>query len=255
MKLYLNANQYIDTTSGVDLSIPVVNGENNVNAWYCDPVRISPVIAGDFIGEIASGSPVNFRNIALNPHGNGTHTECVGHIAAETYTINQCLKEFHFMARLISVHPTDFWNEEFQQMDQRIEAGAIQENTENWANEQALIIRTLENPESKKKFYYSGTNPIYFSVEAIDTINALGVKHLLVDLPSVDREKDNGLVLCHKRFWNYPAAPQTDKTISELLYIPNHLPDGIYLIHLQIMSLENDASPSKIMAHKIHQTT
>jgi len=31
------------------------------------------------------------------------------------------------------------------------------------------------------------------------------------------------------------------------------LKDGTYIIQIQIMSIESDASPSKIMAHIIHQ--
>jgi kynurenine formamidase len=29
-----------------------------------------------------------------------------------------------------------------------------------------------------------------------------GIKHLLIDLPSVDKEKDEGKLLAHKAFWN-----------------------------------------------------
>ncbi len=254
MRLYINSNQFILTEEGIDLSIPLVAGTNNVNAWYCDPVLIEPVVAGDFIGEIASGAPVNFRNIKLNPHGNGTHTECVGHISSEPYTINQCLKEFHFIARLITVKPKDVFNEEFQDTDKLIDRDLIAENTEDWLNEKVLIIRTLENTTDKKICQYSGTNPPHFSEDAMHYINAMGVEHLMVDLPSVDREEDKGRLKCHKIFWSYPEDPQTHKTISELLYIPNTLDDGNYLIQIQIMSIENDASPSKILAHKINET-
>jgi hypothetical protein len=63
---------------------------------------------------------------------------------------------------------------------------------------------------------------------------------------------DHGKLSAHHIFWNYPAKPAYQKTISELLYIPTILQDGTYLIHLQIISLESDASPSKILAHKIY---
>jgi hypothetical protein len=39
------------------------------------------VVDGDFIGKgLLQGSSTNFNNIYFNPHGHGTHTECVGHI-------------------------------------------------------------------------------------------------------------------------------------------------------------------------------
>ena len=50
-------------------------------------MEYTPVVAGDFVGSTASGGPVNFFNIRVNPHGNGTHTECVGHIAREPYVL------------------------------------------------------------------------------------------------------------------------------------------------------------------------
>lgn len=253
MRFYINKSQYILTEEGIDLSIPIITGESNVNAWYCPPVSIEPVINDQFIGDVNRGGAVNFRNIKLNPHGNGTHTECVGHISKEDYTINQCLKEFHFYAKVISIKPSEFWNEEFQENDQIIDRHQIEDATKNWSGEKALIIRTLENNSTKIHQQYSNSNPTYLTKGAIDLINQLKVDHLMVDVPSLDRELDNGLLIAHKAFWNYPENPQTHKTISELLYVPNILKDGTYIIQIQIMSIESDASPSKIMAHIIHQ--
>jgi kynurenine formamidase len=253
MRFYINKSQYILTDEGIDLSIPIITGDRNVNAWYCPPVSIEPVISDQFIGDVNRGGAVNFRNIKLNPHGNGTHTECVGHISKEDFTINQCLKEFHFYAKVISIKPNEFWNEEFQENDKVIDRKQIEDATQNWSGEKALVIRTLENNAAKMQQQYSNSNPAYLTKGAIDLINELEVDHLMVDLPSVDRELDNGLLIAHKAFWNYPENPQTQKTISELVYVPNNLKDGTYIIQIQIMSIESDASPSKIMAHIIHQ--
>ena len=87
-----------DLSLPIDISIPLRAGEKNVNAWHAAPVKIKPVRAGDWVGEVSLGGSVNFRNIAFNPHGNGTHTECVGHISKENYSINQGLKKFFFIA-------------------------------------------------------------------------------------------------------------------------------------------------------------
>src|ERR1041384_7046176 len=91
-----------DLSAPLDLSIPLEEGLNAVNCFHAPPVQFEPVVAGSFIGSTALGGPVNFFNVKINPHGNGTHTECVGHIAEEKYTINQCLKKFHFTAKLVS---------------------------------------------------------------------------------------------------------------------------------------------------------
>ena len=110
MKLYVDKGFFIETTNPLDISIPITTDENSVRAWYCGPVKIEPVVMGSFIGDVNQGGSVNFKNIFLNPHGNGTHTECVGHITAEKFTVNQCLKNFFFMAELVSVVPVQTEN-------------------------------------------------------------------------------------------------------------------------------------------------
>ena len=67
----------------------------------------------------------------------------------------------------------------------------------------ALIIRTTPNTLDKKKQVYSGTNPCYFSKEAMDYIVKMNIEHLLVDIPSLDREEDGGKLEAHNTFWNY----------------------------------------------------
>ncbi len=229
----------VDLSKGIDLSIPLRSGVENVNAWYVNPVSIEPVQTDQFTGSVKLGGSVNFRNIAFNPHGNGTHTECVGHISVEEYSINQCLTKFFFFAELISIQPKELPNG-----DSLIDLDQIKNF--NWEDAiEALIIRTLPNELTKKNRQYSNSNPPYLSSEAMQFVADRGIKHFLIDLPSVDRELDNGKLAAHHIFWDYPAAPKLDCTISELLYIPDELVDGTYFLNLQIASFENDASPSK----------
>ncbi len=251
MQLYLNNIDYILTENGIDVSIPIKNGSDNVNAWYCEPVSIEPVVADSFIGDVNQGGAVNFKNIIINPHGNCTHTECVGHISKESYTINQCLKEFHFIAEVLTVQPDSVHNKEHDEQDSVITKESMKGFEIGKKETKALLIRTSENSDLKKTKDYSGSNPTYFSKEAIDLINKSGIHHLMVDLPSVDREVDKSL-LSHKTFWNYPDNPELHKTITELIFIPDSVADGTYLATIQIMSIESDASPSKIVLYEIN---
>ena len=82
----------------------------------------------------------------------------------------------------------------------------------------------------------------------------MGVKHLLIDLPSVDKEKDDGALLAHKAFWNIPKAPRLDATITEFIYVPDTIEDGTYLLNLMIAPFHNDATPSKPILYKIHES-
>lgn len=88
---------HTDLRKPIDISIPLRTGEENVSAWYVNPVKIEAVQSGDWIGDVNKGGSVNFRNITFNPHGNGTHTECVGHISKENYTINKTLTTFFLL--------------------------------------------------------------------------------------------------------------------------------------------------------------
>ncbi len=243
--IHKGAEFRVDFSKPLDISIPLRAGEPNVNAWYVPPVKIEPVRMGDWVGDVNQGGPVNFKNIFLNPHGNGTHTECVGHISREPFTLNQCLKTFFFLCEVISVLPEELANGDWVIGKKTIQASLGDRKTE------ALALRTLSNPPEKINQHYSNTNPPYLTTEAMQFILDAEVDHLLTDMPSVDKEKDDGSLVCHHLFWDYPSNPKTGKTISELIYIPNHIPDGSYLLNLQITSLESDASPSKPCLYRI----
>ena len=240
----LNKKTYqTDLSKPLDISIGLRGDTKNPVAWYLDAPKITPVKDGDFIGKVSEGASVNFNNIQFNPHAHGTHTECVGHISREFFSINQTLKTFFFFSKLISVEP------EIRGDDKVISEAILREKIQPHETE-ALIIRTLPNFREKQTKKYSHTNWPYLSEEAAVYLRNSGVKHLLIDLPSVDKEKDDGKLLAHKAFWNYPKNTRFDATITELMYVPNSIEDGDYLLNLQIASFENDASPSKPVLYK-----
>ena len=236
-----NKKYEADLNEGISVSTPLVPGATGPNCFYAPFFDAEPVRMGNFVGSVAEGSPVNFFNVRINPHGNGTHTECVGHISKEKFTIRECLRTYHFVAPLISV-----WPEKTEDGDRIINAESLEE-LQVYAPFEAVIIRTYPNHGDKLSRMYSGTNPPYFDAAAIRFLNDCGVKHLLTDLPSVDREEDGGLLTAHKTFWNYPENPQTDKTITELVYVPEEIRDGLYLVNIQIAAFDLDASPSNVV--------
>lgn len=243
-------NFQIDLSKPIDISIPLSNTNENPIAWYIEKPVIEPVQFGDWIGKVSEGSSTNFNNIFFNPHGHGTHTECLGHITHEFYSINQCLKQFFFFAELISAEP-EILNDDLIITKSQIE------NLLNVKSPEALIIRTLPNSESKKSKKYSKSNPAYLTEEAAIYLREIGIQHLLIDLPSVDREEDEGKLLAHKAFWNVKNTKNLNNdarlncTITEMIYVDNKILDGNYILNLQIASFENDASPSKPILYSI----
>jgi len=242
MQIQYNHNQInysFNLAKAIDISIPL---HYNVKAFNAPDFKSEPVKSGQFTGLVSQGSSVNFLNLSINPHGNGTHTECLGHITAETISINDCLKKFHFPCLLISVSPGQLASGDYV-----ITPGNINLFKEQFKHYQpeACVVRTLPNNISKKSKNYSNTNPPYFLPDTIQWLNNQGIQHLLCDLPSIDREIDEGKLLAHKAFWQFPRNPQLHKTITEMVFVPNIIADGFYLLNLQIISLQTDASPSK----------
>jgi len=241
----------VDFSKPIDISITLTNTDENPIAWYIEKPEIEPVRFGDWIGKVSEGSSsTNFNNIFFNPHGHGTHTECLGHITKEFYSINDTLKTFFFTAELVSVTP------EIQGEDLVITKDQIEKALEGKSPE-AVIIRTLPNLNEKLSKKYSNTNPPYLDENAAIFLRKSGVQHLLIDLPSVDKEKDEGKLLAHKAFWNVKNVDilnedaRLDTTITELIYVKDEVLDGSYLLNLQIASFENDASPSKPVLYAI----
>jgi hypothetical protein len=72
----------------------------------------------------------------------------------------------------------------------------------------------------------------------------------LVDIPSVDKEIDGGALAFHHAFWNVPEQPITNRTITELIYVPNEVEDGHYILELQLSNFDNDAAPSRPLLYK-----
>ncbi len=249
-------NLQVDLSKPIDISIPLTNTDDNPIAWYIDKPRIEPVVFGDWIGKVSEGkSSTNFNTIFFNPHGHGTHTECLGHITREFYSINQCLKQFFFMAELISVVPESQGEDLVITLDSILMV--LDVTLKLGVSKEALIIRTLPNFKIKKSLNYSNTNPPYLEEAAAIFIRESGIQHLLIDLPSVDKEHDEGKLLAHKAFWNVKevknlnADARLDCTITEMIFVADEVPDGSYLLNLQIASFENDASPSKPILYTI----
>ncbi|WP_149276589.1 cyclase family protein [Pareuzebyella sediminis] len=245
--IHYNGEHYnIDLSKPKDISIPLRGEASNVNAWGVDPPTIEPHSEGSFIGNVARGGSVNFNDISFNPHAHGTHTEGVGHITDEFYSINQSMNQFFFLAKVISVVP------ELRQDDWVISKHILKVALKD-EEIGVLVIRTQPNDRAKLTKQYTDTNPPYFTEEAMHFLVDSGVQHLLVDLPSVDKEKDDGALQAHKIFWSFDGQLRKAATITELIYVPDAIEDGLYFLNLQMASFENDASPSRPVLYDIEK--
>jgi kynurenine formamidase len=233
-------NYHIDLSAPQDISMPLKMDADNVNAWYVEEPKKTEVQS------VKEGNSTNFNTITFNPHAHGTHTECVGHITQEFYSINKLLTRFFFKAEVITVAPEKL-NGDFVISKKQLKYALGAKKPA------ALVIRTMPNHLDKMSMQYGHTNPPYLLEDAATFIREIGVSHLLIDLPSVDKEKDGGALLAHKAFWNFSGKLRKKATITEFIYVPNQVLDGSYILNLQIASFDNDATPSKPILYNILQ--
>ena len=220
----------VDLKKPIDISIPVSFGKKQLVAFEGPPAKRVAYKAGSFVGDTRHGGSCNCEVYTFSPHLNGTHTECVGHITKERIFVQNV---GFVMATLVTVTP---------------KKGLITADMLMKANaSEALIIRTLPNGKNKRTRNYAKTTPPYLTADAMRYIVSLGVQHLLVDFPSVDRVDDPKLT-AHRIFW---AKNAKKKTITELVYVPDSAKDGSYLLNLQVAAFEADAAPSRPVLYKV----
>lgn len=242
----INSKNYtIDLANPLDISIAINPSKQNINAWYIDDPKIYPVKEENWVASVAQGAAINFHNIEFNPHSHITHTECAGHITETIYSVNQHLKQYFFLTEVITIAP-EAVGEDFVISKKQLQFALGNKKRD------AIVIRTLPNIRSDKTtMRYSHTNPPYLLEEAAIFLRNKEIKHLLIDLPSIDKEKDNGALLAHNAFWNTKNNLRLDATITEFIYVSNKINDGCYLLNLMIAPFENDATPSKPILYEI----
>ncbi|WP_124978987.1 cyclase family protein [Nonlabens xiamenensis] len=233
----------IDLSQPLDISL-AIQDQGGVGAWYIEQPAIKHVEVDGYVGKVALGGSTNFNNIHFNPHSHGTHTECLGHITEQFHSVNNALKKSFFKTQLITVTPN-------RQGEDLVITQELIPELENAV--EAVVLRTLPNTQEKRQRNYSNTNPPYVDEGLMHRFRESGIQHFLIDLPSVDKEKDDGALLAHKAFWNLQEAPRLNATITELVYVPDEIEDGLFMMDLQIAPIENDAAPSRPVLYRLLQ--
>jgi kynurenine formamidase len=219
-----------------------------------EPAAAKPYRSGDFVGDLVQGGSCTVEQLHLTPHCNGTHTETRLHIAEDGWTVAKSLTQlgaFVTPASLITVSPVsaqdteDSYVPEMVSTDRVITRATLAAACDSVPDEflQAVLIRTLPNEQGKQREQYTAAMaPAFLSLSAAEYLVERGVEHLLVDVPSVDRYHDEGKLSVHHIFL---AACRPLATITEMIYAPNCLPDGPYLLNLHCPSFDTDAVPSR----------
>lgn len=243
-----------------DIAIPVRFDDVQLSAFGAPPAQMKAYEAGTFVGAVARGGSCNCETYTITPHCNGTHTECVGHITGRRVAVKDVLRDSLLAATVVTVipgAPSEHYEPPPQAGDVMITRAALEAALAGAGRGfmEALVIRTAPNGIDKRTRDYGVAMPAYLSHDAMAFIAGLPVRHLLVDMPSVDRLDDGGRLGNHRIFWDVAphdkdAAP-SPKTITELVYVPDDVKDGAYLLNLQVAAFDADAAPSRPVLYEV----
>ncbi len=254
----------------ISLNVDLKNSEQQIRMYDVPPATSHPYQSGEWIGSTEKGGSCNFNTLSITPHCNGTHTECIGHIVNDNICLPDILTSPFFKSILITIpyHVFDMQenfisNEDYLPKLKKGDKVLLKKDLLNVLEPQldaikklvveGLIIRTLPNSESKKIMNYNEMPAPFFSNDALVYLTHLGFKHLIVDIPSIDKAYDEGLLSNHHIFWNQPIKDYSlkpsalkEKTITELVYIPDNIEDGFYETFIGFPHWKEDAVPSSI---------
>ncbi len=232
----------VDLTQAIDCSSTFGNSKREPRAWSSPPVEIKPVQVDDWIGAVKEGAPVNFFSVQLNPHGNGTHTECFGHISPDQHKVNDYFKDYHGFCTFLRINSRELDGDRV----------VLLEDLEKKRNKLAKFVAIQVDADPFPQDF-SGANAPYFEESCLSYLAENGVKHFITNLPSVDREEDGGALAAHHAFWQYPQNTREEATITELAFFPKNLREGEYFINLQVAPLHSDASPSRPLLYRLEK--
>ena len=218
------------------------------------PASARPLEAGDYIGSVAQGGSCNAEVIQLAPHCHGTHTEGRGHLLAEPIAVQDSIYPGPALARLVSLEPRTGDSGHPQIGLQSLRAALGSDDREV----KALVIRTLPNDPGKQSRDYAEASPYpVLTAEAMRWLAAQPCRHLLVDSPSLDPAHDGGRLANHRAWWGLDGGDTPGgldagrRSVTEMIFVPDDLADGLYWLHLELSPLLSDATPSRPVLYPV----
>ena len=254
-----NNNTYIlNVNKTFDISIPLDFNGQQPNFYNVNKANVKPLKTDVISWSVKENAPCNVPEISLNIHCSSTHTESVGHLLSTGIDIGKIVGDILIPSLLITIEPelledNEKYHVKIKKNEFVISKNILKDTIDKFSlfNFKGLIVRTLPNSIKKKQFYYPDNPYPFFTNDAIKYLNSLGIKHLFVDTPSIDRYDDDGILGNHRLFWNLgntindQLILNSNKTITEFCYIKDVIKNGFYFVNLQLPHFQLDAAPSR----------
>lgn len=254
----------VDLGAARDLSIPVRFHDpafaTGARAFSLPAPSTRPVEGGGFVGDVRRGGSCNCETHTFTPHGDGTHTEGPGHILHTRRPV--VVGDVVCVAVVVRVEPRllgdsvddvagNHRHDDLVVDTDAVAAGlaaVLQRDGRPELAPTALILATGPGALRRRQ-QHSGTNPPYLTPDAATFIRERGFVHLLVDLPSLDRENDGGLLSAHHAFFDIAPGVKdsdvADRSVTELIAVDDDIAEGVCALFLQLAPIVADAAPSR----------
>jgi arylformamidase len=243
----------IDLGAAVDISIAVRFSAPTVDAFSLPQPTSAAVVAGGFVGDVRRGGSCNCEMHHFSPHAAGTHTEGPGHILADRRPITSENIAPMMLCAFLRITPvplsscSDEVGGNHHPHDAVVDELSLQTA---WDALPALPYRAVAIATAdgavRRHEHHSRKNPPYLTSDAMSFLRRHDIDHLLVDLPSVDREDDGGLLSAHRTFFDLPSTgPIASRTITEFIAVDATVRSGAYVVMLQVSAFDADAAPSR----------
>lgn len=251
-----------DFTRPMPIGIPVEFSGQQPNFFEADMAKARALELGGFVGDTRRGGSCNVETLTITPHCNGTHTECAGHVLDQAISVLDVVSPTPCLTLVVSVRPEpaehsdDSYSVPLDPHEQLITRRALDLALKPFANSppaQSLVVRTLPNgPDKRWRRYRGARSHPFFSIEAMERVLEMSIAHLLIDTPSVDCAQDDGKLWVHRMFWGIEQGSRTappqglpERSITEMIYVPDGIADGLFLLDLHIAPFATEAAPSR----------
>lgn len=256
----------VNLSAGRSIAITLDPHGPHASFFAGSPAQASPLRVGDYVADVSLGGSCNAEVVQYVPHCHGTHTECKAHLEKAAGNVLDVIEQQPCLARTITLlgtpaetgvdsYPVTLRADEIVLTLQELRAHLDDPGA---PPVEALIIRTLPNDTEKLTRDYA-LHPSYpvLSSEATGWLAGQELKHLLIDTPSLDRADDNGLLANHRRWWGMDGHDDTlqldpgARSVTEMIYVPEIVPDGLYWLHLELQPLRSDATSSRPVIYPV----
>ncbi len=246
----------VDFSNGCPIAIPLDPHGAQPSFFTNRPANARALKVGDYVGDVNRGGSCNAETVEFTPHCHGTHTECLGHVTSDRQSVQEAIDSEPVLARLVSVRPGPGPG---RKDAPRFSRAALEDALTGFASPpvEALVVRTLPNDPARMRRDYSQSPDFpVFGPQAMDWLAGLPLRHMLVDTPSLDEPKDGQLVN-HRAWWGLDGRRRPEgvdparRSVTEMVFVPDRLEDGLYWLHLELAPLIGDAAPSRPVLYPV----